>query len=1121
MPGRLLNFILSLLVALNAAAFNRDFYAPSSRLAEGRWVRVAVKSSGPIMISNRQLREMGFADPQRVGVFGYGALRISDILSRDNFIDDLPAVPATLTSAGLTFYANGPEMLTLSQTGAVGQSLNPYSTVGYYYLSDSSEPLREEPLISTVKSGNPVDVATGFAFHEVDLVNYGSTGTLFVGEDLRTQPTRRISLDLQGVVDGTEASLSVTLASRTTSASRVAISVGDKLLTPAAGYEVASSGSSSYGKLTTIPLRFAAETNRADVTVSFSAGGLFHAANIDALTINYSRRLSLADGPIRFLSDASALIFSDAPADMVVYDITDPAAPRPLATESTAQGAVVRNPFSGRRLYAAWSPSADIPAVDSWQSVAQQNLHAQLIEGNPRMIIIYAPGLARQAREIAALHAEVDGMNVLLADQRKIFNEFSSGSPDPGAFRRFLKMAVDTGCDSLQYALILGRGFFDNRLVSSQLPFADDFRTPIWQSEESLSENISYTSDDLLAQLDDGAGLRPASDVYRLAIGRIPARNASDADNYIAKLRRYMLSNPEGSWRNNVIMLADDGDLGVHLTQTEQQIDRMSASPIGSRLVYDKIYLDAYPLKGGVCVNGRTLLHEAIDRGAVWWSYTGHANRYYLSSQNVMTLNDINSMSNRYQPIFFGATCYFMQWDDVQQSGAEKMLFNSAGGVITAISATRPVFISENVILARELAAEAFATDESGRVQPVGMAMMKSKNRLASPAAETNSNKLRYVLMGDPAMRPAVANSQIVVDQINDSDVENPIEIAGRQTMRLRGHILADDGSRDCNFNGRLNLTLFDADSSQITIGRTIDGTEGRQMIFDSHGALLNTVADTVVAGEWQAQLTVPENIADNYRPTTLSLYAAAGSNNAAGLFRNIYLTGVDFTAGSDTIPPVIERLYINSPDFASGAAVPPSATLFATISDETALNLSTYGIGRTMSLRIDNDKALTDIVNHFTPAVTDEGQSGSIVYTLPELADGQHEMTLTVFDAAGNRASQMVEFTTDSRLLPEIVDIYTDANPATASANFYITHNRPDEPLNITICVYNLLGHLVWTSTRQTMSELTTSAPITWNLLDRAGRRVNRGIYIYRAEINYNGRRILSPARKLAVAAQ
>ena len=40
------------------------------------------------------------------------------------------------------------------------------------------------------------------------------------------------------------------------------------------------------------------------------------------------------------------------------------------------------------------------------------------------------------------------------------------------------------------------------------------------------------------------------------------------------------------------------------------------------------------------------------------------------------------------------------------------------------------------------------------------------------------------------------------------------------------------------------------------------------------------------------------------------------------------------------------------------------------------------------------------------------------------------------------------------------------------------------------------------------------------WNLSDAAGRRVQRGIYVYRATVALDGEQHVSAARKLAVAA-
>ncbi len=73
-----------------------------------------------------------------------------------------------------------------------------------------------------------------------------------------------------------------------------------------------------------------------------------------------------------------------------------------------------------------------------------------------------------------------------------------------------------------------------------------------------------------------------------------------------------------------------------------------------------------------------------------------------------------------------------MQWDGVDQSGSEKLLFNSCGGVIAAITATRPVFISENAKLSKAMGLEALGADADGRTVAIGESLRRAKNQACS-----------------------------------------------------------------------------------------------------------------------------------------------------------------------------------------------------------------------------------------------------------------------------------------------------------------------------------------------------------------------------------------------------
>ena len=95
---------------------------------------------------------------------------------------------------------------------------------------------------------------------------------------------------------------------------------------------------------------------------------------------------------------------------------------------------------------------------------------------------------------------------------------------------------------------------------------------------------------------------------------------------------------------------------------------------------------------------------------------------------------------------------------------------------------------------------------------------------------------------------------------------------------------------------------------------------------------------------------------------------------------------------------------------------------------------------------------------------------------------------------------------------------VYADQNPARTSTNFYIEHDQPDETITVGISIYNINGMLVWNTQKSGVSNMFKSFPITWNLCDMAGRRVNRGIYLYKVSISTDGVQYESESKKIAV---
>ena len=120
--------------------------------------------------------------------------------------------------------------------------------------------------------------------------------------------------------------------------------------------------------------------------------------------------------------------------------------------QGTWSGSTYTVPVSDPTLeYVAVDVNADFPSPSYIGEVANQNLHAT--PATDMVIIIPASGkLYAQAERLAEAHRSVDGLRVQIVRADQIYNEFSSGTPDATAYRRFMKMLYDRAAtDCLLY----------------------------------------------------------------------------------------------------------------------------------------------------------------------------------------------------------------------------------------------------------------------------------------------------------------------------------------------------------------------------------------------------------------------------------------------------------------------------------------------------------------------------------------------------------------------------------------------------------------------------------------------------------------------------------------------
>lgn len=1112
-----------LLSRQGAAAFATSTYAESSRLASGRWVKVSVEQTGLHLISVADLRSWGFSDPSRVRVYGYGGARLPEQLTAANYVDDLPQVQTELIGRGIVFYAVGPDSrVNVDNTDWHYKSFNPYSTRGYYFLSDTGDERRPIPVEGQAPDGgSAVTTFVEGVHHEVDQTSPMQTGHTLVGEDFRFTNTRQFSFAMPGRVEGTPVWMQCDFFAAATQGTVLSFSTNSAPLPSVSTDRVKASAEDA----DTCRIRkvFTPTGESLTLTVKAVASGSVKVSALDHLAVCYSRALSLpAAGTLLFTIPAGSPVLAGAGQSTHVWDVTNPLdiAAMPLAPSGSGMG--WGSSYAGARSYAAWNENATFHSVRiADTSVKPQDLHSQPV---PDMVIVTHPDLRTQAERVAELRrSEGDGLSVLVVTPAQVYNEFSSGTPDAQAIRRMMKMYYDRGLaegHTPRYLLLFGGVSYDHRGLTPEWSVSAATIVPTWQTDAATSDSYSYCSDDPFCYLEDNSGLLNGRDLMCLAVGRIPARSAAEAKVFVDRLVAYSTAPAAGEWRNRMVFLADDGDNGIHLTQTEDVVDRMRGCDSGDELTYRKVYLDAYPLQGGVTVAGRSKLHSLLADGVIWWNYIGHASTTALTGEGVFTLRDLSSLYLKRPAFFYGATCSFCAWDRPEEAGLQTLTLTDGGGLIGGISAVRPVLIARNGPFSSTFGSELFARDADGRFRTPAEVLRLAKNRTL-----TETNKMRYVMLGDPSMRLAIPENIVTLDSVNgmpvtpvDATDADPTVISAFSHVSMSGRVTGYDGQVLTDFDGYVSVTLYDAEMSFTTVRGDYDNP----FVIDEQGERLFTARGPVRAGLWNIETVIPAEIADNYRPATVSLYAAsAGEDKAAeacGVSRDLYVCGIADGDIADATPPVIEYLYLNHDTFRPGDTVNDTPMLLARVTDDTALNMAANGVGHQMSLRIDNTDNFTDISGSFVPDA-DGTPGGNIAYQLPAISTGAHRGVFKVWDVAGNSSTREFDFFVDPDVAPHIFDVYTDANPATDYANFYIRHNRPEAMLTVKIDIYDISGRAVWSSTGAGRADMYESSPVRWDLTDSSGRPVGRGIYIYRATVTTDAETSSSAVRRIAVA--
>ena len=1098
---KILSIVLVLMLSVSMSAGIHS-YVDQSVLSEGHWVKIRVSESGVCRMSFAELRNAGI-DPAQVRVYGFGGGMLAQDFRKAK-IDDLPQVPVFVGNDYILFWVQGPISWiynTAVSPARFTHTRNTYSDYGYYFLTDNvGEPLAptEQPAIS----GTPTEVTSylHYQVHEKDSVNLidrsgvSGGGREFYGEQFNTGQKRTFTFSTPNAIEDQTSRVYIDVAgfAPVTSTFRSSYNGKNGTANIAKKKDNYSFGEVGYIN-TTAPST--ASKQEIQLTYTCSTSGALGWLNYIELTTPSTLTMTGSWMPIRTdvnFKSSTPVRFHLSGADEAtqVWDITN-------------LGAITRMPTTFTNDELQWTGTQEdgvheYVAVNTkgnkWVSatvigtVKNQNLHRLK---NIDYVIICPEGYEEVSADLAKAHEEKEGITWAVVTDQQVYNEFSSGTPDATAYRWLMKMLYDradgNGIAAPRWLLLMGHGTFDNRKL---LTTSGTNLLLCYEAKNSTNEVNAYASDDYFAFLDDNEGESDASATMDIGVGRLPVNTVQEARTTVDKIIAYMTNSNPGKWKNQLVYLADDGEAGTHTETSEISAEMIRlANP---DFVVHKIFLDAYPQEtnasGESYPQAKNRLDNLLKNGCLFFDYSGHGGYNNITSEAILTLRDVETMHNTNLAFWLFATCNYAEFDTGKRCAAESAVLNPNGGAVGILAATRTVYASQNNNLNRNVCAELFAHNTTFHYEAtLGEAIRKGKNRLGS-----DTNKLPYVLLGDPALRLNYPTDYFVqtttkIDTLNALSVQH-----------VEGQIIDEDSVVVSDFEGTVNITIYD--KIQVIPTRDNDdyGDEPRVVNYLDYPNTLFSGSTAVKEGRFAYTFMVPRDIRYNFGNGRIVYYAKTADSletaEGVGHFEDFIIGGTGSILTTDTTGPEM-KIYLNTPAFVDGGKTYATPRFYADLADSSGINTAGAGIGHDLLLIVDDDAKQTYILNEYFTAADNSYTEGQVSYRMEKLANGPHSLVFRSWDLLNNSSTQSLNFVVEAGIDPSIYSVTTYPNPARAQSvvNFIVQYDQPDELISTEVYLYNTAGQLIWRQTQGNPDQVT---------INLAQMNLGAGIYIYNVKI-------------------
>jgi len=1100
----------------------------NSVLATGEWSRFYVEKSGVYKLSKTFLQQIGVdvnADPRSIKIYGNGG-RMAPLLNSEFYPDDLAenAIRFLGEEDGrfdggdyILFYAEGVDNWSVDS----GTHNNIFADRSYYYVTSKGSNGRRiqeiaQPTGSVVTQTSVFDE---YQYYEKDLVSIARLGRKWHGEAFNVDSEQTFDFSIPDIANE-PVTVTVSAAASSVSSSSMVVTANDAAVnTLSFGGLPDHVAATEDRDLGTIP---APADGKISVKLAYNNNGVPSAnAWLDYIIIQAKRNLDGNGRQFRFRFNAAAnnigviqYNFTNAAGIEEVWDITDIYNTSKITNTAGNQFSFKASQGEIRQYVAVASSDYYTPLKESNTRVANQNLKGTVFRNgtgqfqNIDYIIITPASLNASAETLANHHRTTSGLNVKVVNLETIYQEFSSGKQDIAAIRNFIKYVYNNASDvtrRVKYVNLFGDASFDykNRIrnntnvVPTFHGYSDSFT-----SNNNYSVVSTFVTDDFFGLMDPNEGrlLFSASEKVDIATGRMLVNDRVQADQMVNKVLEYESPEAYGRWRCEYIATIDDldgeGSTGFLNTMEGVTNALRAAKPfVNIRKIYEDAYVQQSSAGGQRYPEATEQLIRSINYGALAVIYLGHGGENGIASERLFQTSDAKNLTNRYKyPLFITATCELTKFDNpFKETAGEFIYWNPTGGGIAMITTTRALFISDanafNPLITSYLYADSHPT--------MAEAMRLTKNQLG------NTTIRMICFIGDPALKMAIPKPNIVLTTINDVPIAQSTDVLqalGR--VKLGGNVTDGNGTLLTNFTGDLEVTVFDKPVQRATLANDFPFDNSLKFRFNTLGETIFRGNASVTNGRFEVSFVVPRDIRIPVAEGRVSFYSK--KNNALedhiGYDSVIKIGGVNTTAAEDNLAPTV-KLYMNTETFISGGITNASPILLAYLEDANGINTAS-GIGHDIMGILDGDDTNQFLMNDYYESDVNDYSHGTVRFPFANLSKGLHTLTFRAWDVYNNLVTAEIQFVVsgDDELTLEKVLNYP--NPFVSYTEFWFSHNRPFEPLDVQVQVFTVTGKIVKTINQTVTTDGFLSRDLKWDGRDDFGDKIGKGVYIYKLTV-------------------